>query len=97
MDDRDTAAGGELLPYSGPDTLMAGTPVVARDGDVLGTVDGDAGDRFKVAAPMAPDYWLPKSAIAGIAPGGDLVIDVAGDALDEIKLDEPEREEQPEA
>jgi hypothetical protein len=52
-------------------------------------VDDDAGDRFKVAAMLAPDYWLPKDAIAGIAPGGDLVVRVEADDIDDIKL-EPE-------
>ena len=88
MSQMDETSAGDLLPFSADSPLMTGTPVVDEDGEALGTVGEDAGDRFKVAAPMAPDYWLPKSAIAGIAPGGDLVLSVEADDLDEIRLDD---------
>jgi hypothetical protein len=87
MSETEETSAGDLLPFSADSPLMPGTPVVDVDGEALGTVGEDAGDRFKVAAPMAPDYWLPKDAIAGIAPGGDLVIRVEADDLDEIKLE----------
>ena len=88
MSEMQEMSAGDLLPFSADSPLMTGTPVVDEDGEALGTVGEDAGDRFKVAAPMAPDYWLPKSAIAGIAPGGDLVLSVEADDLDEIRLDD---------
>lgn len=69
--------------------LVAGMPLVTVDGDVLGTVGEVAADRFKVAAPMAPDYWLPLDAITGMAPGGDLVVGYTQDELDRVKLDGP--------
>jgi hypothetical protein len=76
-----------------PDALMIGLPVVTEDGDVLGTVGEDSADRFKVAAPMAADYWLPKSLIAGIAAGGDLVIDVEDDDdVERYKVPAPDAE-----
>jgi hypothetical protein len=99
MDENDANAVGDgtseaeeqaLLPISTEAPLMVGTPVVAIDGDVLGTVDNDTADRFKVAAPMAEDYWLPKQLIAGMAPGGDLIISVEKHTLDASKVAAPE-------
>lgn len=89
----DDTAGTEadaLIPIATDAPLMIGNPVVAADGDVLGTVDEDAGDRFKVAAPMAEDYWLPRHLIAGMAPGGDLVVSVDKESLDSAKLAAPD-------
>lgn len=86
----EAAEGSGLLPVSSQAPLMLGTPVVAADGEVLGTVGEDAGDRFKVAAPLAEDYWLPKEAIAGMAPGGDLVVSAEKDDLDEAKVAAPD-------
>jgi hypothetical protein len=79
-----------LLPVDIDAPLMFGLPVVASDGEVLGTVDEDAGGRFKVAAPMATDYWLPKQLIAGMAPGGDLIVSVDRHTLDAAKVAEPD-------
>ena len=75
-----------------PDGLMIGLPVVTEDGDILGTIAEDSIDRFKVSAPMAADYWLPKSVIAGIAAGGDLLVNVDDDDLDQHKVDAPDAE-----
>ena len=88
MSENEEMGTDELLPFSADSPLMIGTPVVAADGETLGTVGEDAGDRFKVAAPMAPDYWLRKDVITGVAPGGDLVVGAEADDLDEIKLDD---------
>ncbi|MGD9893357.1 MAG: hypothetical protein AB7R89_14355 [Dehalococcoidia bacterium] len=79
-----------LLPIAVDAPLMIGTPLVAVDGEVLGTVDEDVGGRFKVAAPMAADYWLPKHLIAGMAPGGDLIVSVDKHTLDAAKVAEPD-------
>jgi hypothetical protein len=87
---RTAERGSALLPFSPVDPLMTGTPVVTEDGDVLGVVSEDGPDRFKVAAPLAEDYWLPKDAIAGVAPGGDLVLAVDMDGLDAVKVDAPD-------
>jgi hypothetical protein len=88
MPDSDAIRQDELLPFS-PDTpLMEGMPVVDEDGEPLGTVGEDATDRFRVAAPLAPDYWLPKNLIIGMAPGGDIVVGVEADDIDEVKIDD---------
>lgn len=87
--DSDDAA-GNLLPFDRESTLMVGTPLVSVDGEVLGTVGDDDGGRFKVAAPLAEDYWLPKDLIAGMAPGGDLVVSVPKEDLDAVKVAGPD-------
>ena len=79
-----------LLPIAGDGPLMIGTPVVALDGEVLGTVSEDVGERFKVAALMATDYWLPKQLLAGMAPGGDLIVSVDRHSLDAAKVAAPD-------
>lgn len=84
------AEGQPLLPVDADAPLMFGLPVVAADGEVLGTVDEDVAGRFKVAAPMAADYWLPKNLIAGMAPGGDLIVSVDKHTLDAAKVAEPD-------
>ena len=92
MTDENQPAGDEtLLPFSTDTPLMEGTPVDAADGEVLGTVAEDAGDRFKISAPLAPDYWLPKASIAGMAPGGDLVVSVGSEEIDQAKIAGPEQ------
>ncbi len=88
--DEQRSVRSDLLPFDEGNALMEGTPVDTADGDVLGTVAADAGDRFKISAPLAPDYWLPRSLIAGVAPGGDLVVSVGHDQLDDAKVEGPE-------
>jgi hypothetical protein len=83
-------SGDSLLPIDEGTPLMVGMPVVASDGESLGTVDGVAGDRFKVAALLAQDYWLPRNLIAGMAPGGDIVVAVRQDDVDAAKVDGPD-------
>ena len=82
---------GDLLPFAMDTPLMEGTPVEAADGEVLGTVAEEAGDRFKISAPLAPDYWLPKASIAGVAPGGDLVVSVRSEEIDQAKVPGPDQ------
>jgi len=92
MDDPNESDDAELLPFAADAPLMVGLPVDAADGQTLGTVAEDAGDRFKIAAPLAPDYWLPRSLIAGMAPGGDLVVSVSSVDIDDVKLPDPDDE-----
>lgn len=75
------------LPLDQP--LMEGTPLVAADGEALGTVSEVAADRFKVAVPLARDYWLPRLMIAGIAPGGDIVLTIPSDEVEAAHLPGP--------
>jgi sporulation protein YlmC with PRC-barrel domain len=75
--------GSEDLP------LEAGTPVVTSDGEALGTVGEVRGDLLRVAVPLAPDIWVQLYLIAGEAPGGDLMLSVTKDELEDIRL-EPE-------
>lgn len=81
---------GTLLPFSSENPLMVGMPVVAIDGEVLGTVAEERDGLFKVAAMLAEDYWLPTDLIAGMAPGGDLVVSVDREGLDAAKLEAPD-------
>jgi hypothetical protein len=90
MDDTNERGERHLLPLPPDGPWLEGTPVEAADGEVLGTVGAHAGDRFKINAPLAPDYWLPKSAIAGMAPGGDLVVSLPSDEIDDAKIPGPE-------
>jgi len=89
-DENRTGGEEDLLPFSMDTPLMEGTPVEAADGAVLGTVAEDAGDRFKISTPLAADYWLPKASIAGMAPGGDLVVSVRSEEIDEAKVSGPD-------
>ena len=48
---------------------LVGAPVVGPDGDDLGTVKEVGEQRFKVDAPMQPDYWLDVEVIRSIDDG----------------------------
>src|SRR5687767_11622195 len=43
--------------------FIVGTKVQSSDAQELGTVKEIVGPYFKVAAPMAPDYWLATSSV----------------------------------
>ena len=66
------------------DETMLGYPVFTEDGTQLGKVKEVQGDRFKVDAPMQPDFWLSTSAIAS-ASGGQVMLSVNSDRLDEYR------------
>ncbi len=68
--------------------LAVGKDLFTRDGDHLGKVKEIQGGRFKVDAPMQPDYWLPASAI-GEPLGNDLYVTFAKVQLDEFKVEAP--------
>lgn len=65
--------------YHGEAPVM-GAQIVTSDGVVLGTVAEIAPDRFKVSAPLEPDYWLRTRRIAG-APGGIIQMDFRHEQL----------------
>jgi hypothetical protein len=71
---------------------MVGQEIYTHDGDHIGKVKEVHGDRFKVDAPMQPDYWLPTNAIG--QPAGDrLTLTFAKDQLGEYKIDGPPSDE----
>jgi hypothetical protein len=78
---------GVMEDAAGP--LAEGVPVVTADGEVLGTVGEVGADRFQVRAPLASDYWLPRHAVTEVALGGDLVVAVGREQIDEAKVDPP--------
>ena len=51
------------------DETATGSPVHARDGQVVGHVKEVRGDLFKVSAPMQPDYWLSAKLVGSIGDG----------------------------
>ena len=92
MADESTPGAREFVPLPLDQPLMDGTPVVASDGESLGTVAEVATDRFKVAVPLARDYWLPRLTIAGMAPGGDIVLTISSDQVAHAHVPAPGEE-----
>jgi hypothetical protein len=44
--------------------IMPGCPIFTQDGNHIGEVKEIRGRYFKVDAPMRPDYWLSRNAVA---------------------------------
>ena len=65
---------------------VEGAEVLTADGDRLGKVAEVRGDRFKVDAPMSPDYWLPVINVSSTT-GGVVNVTFAKSALDDYKID----------
>jgi hypothetical protein len=68
--------------------LMAGAPVLTRDGHRLGTVKETRGPYFKVDAPMQPDYWLSLEQIATV-DRGMIGLTFNKDDLGDYKMSDP--------
>lgn len=68
--------------------LQAGMPVVMSDGEALGTIKEIRTDRFKVDAPMSPDYWLDRETVVDMSAEG-YVVSFNRDRLDEMKRSDP--------
>lgn len=75
----------DLTGQSGEPDIV-GLPLVTADGEALGTIGEVQDDRIRVSAPLARDYWLPRDLLAGTAAGGDLVVNVYKDDLEDAKL-----------
>jgi hypothetical protein len=90
MVDESTPGAQNFVPIPLETPLMDGTPVVAADGESLGTIAEVATDRFKVAVPLARDYWLPRLTIAGMAPGGDIVLTLTSDQVEHAHIPAPD-------
>ncbi len=69
--------------------LRKGDPIVASDGQELGTLKEVRGDYFKVNTMMAPDYWLPCSCVSGSGTDGSVAVTFAKDQLDHYRSKEP--------
>lgn len=54
---------------AGSTDVQPGMSVFGTSGDVIGTVKEVEADRFKLDAPLRPDYWLPFSAITEASSG----------------------------
>ncbi|MCC6381729.1 MAG: BON domain-containing protein [Dehalococcoidia bacterium] len=61
-----TATGREMTGQQ----MISGQPVYALDGTMVGTVKDVEAGRFKVDAPMRPDYWLGRDAVASMGRDG---------------------------
>jgi hypothetical protein len=59
---------------------IVGTRVLTSDGHELGEVKELVGRYFKVAAPMAPDYWLPNDLVAS-ASQSELRLNITRDEV----------------
>ncbi len=68
--------------------LQAGMPVVTSDGEALGTIKEIRTGRFKVDAPMAPDYWLDRETVMDMTAEG-YILSFERDRLDEMKRSDP--------
>jgi uncharacterized protein (TIGR02271 family) len=69
--------------------LVEGAPVVAMDGEQLGTVKEVRGRHFKVDAPMAPDYWLSVDSVNS-GSGGQVVLRFNKDQVGDFQVGEPD-------
>jgi uncharacterized protein (TIGR02271 family) len=75
-----------LMGDDGEGPLAEGVPVVTSDGEPLGTVGEIAEDRFRVRVLLGGDVWLPRSAISGVAPGGDITLTGTRDELEVLEV-----------
>lgn len=73
---------------------VVGASVVSADGHQLGTVAEIGAGRFKVSAPLQPDYWLATARITG-APGGVIQMDFAHEHLAGAKMVGPSGQDDP--
>jgi hypothetical protein len=69
--------------------IGAGSRLVSRDGQHIGTVKEVRGALFLVDAPMEKDYWLPLER-AHLAPDGTAVLDMNHDAISDYKIGDPD-------
>jgi hypothetical protein len=53
--------------FTGAD-VRPGAEILTADGERIGTVKEAFGDRFKVDAPLKPDFWLSCSIIESATP-----------------------------
>jgi len=78
--------------------FIVGARVRSSDGHDLGEVKDIVGPYFKVDAPMAPDYWLPRSVVRS-AGQSELVLDITQEELGgyEVAPDDVDAEREAEA
>jgi uncharacterized protein (TIGR02271 family) len=74
-----------VMEDGGDGPLAEGVPVVTADGEPLGTIGEIAEDRFQVRIPLGGDLWLPRDAVSGMAPGGDIILTVTRDEVEASK------------
>lgn len=60
--------------------FIVGASVRTADGEELGEVKEIVGRYFKVAAPMAPDYWLPQDCLRA-ASNSELLLTITRDEV----------------
>jgi hypothetical protein len=66
--------------------FIVGTRVRSSDGEDIGQVKEILGRYFKIDAPMAPDYWLPRSVVRS-ADQSELVLDITREELGGYEVD----------
>lgn len=66
--------------------FIVGTRVCSSDGHELGAVKDMVGAYFKIDAPMAPDYWLPRSVVRS-ADQSQLILDITREELGGFEVD----------
>ncbi len=66
--------------------FIVGTRVCSSDGHELGTVKDMVGAYFKIDAPMAPDYWLPRNVVRS-ADQSQLILDITREELGGFEVD----------
>ena len=74
--------------YERPKVIIPGEEIYVPHGDRIGVVAEVRGDRFRVAAPMMPDYWLSEDAVA-FTEDGRVFLGANLEELDQFRLDEP--------
>lgn len=75
-----------VMSDDGDGPLAEGVPVVTSDGEPLGTVGEITEDRFQVRVLLGGDMWLPRSAVSGVAPGGDITLSGTRDELEVMEV-----------
>ena len=70
-------------------SVMVGAPVIAQDGDQLGTVKEVRGTFFKVDAPMQPDFWLRTDCVAQ-SSSGEVRLGFSKDRLGDYQFSSPD-------
>jgi len=77
-------------------TLAIGTPLIARDGESIGTVKEIRNKFFKVDSPRHPDFWLSTGTISEAAKQ-QATLRITSDKVDQFERTEPMGEQSSDA
>jgi hypothetical protein len=75
--------------YERPKVIIPGCEIFVPHGEKIGVVAEVRGDRFRVAAPLMPDYWLSEAAV-DFTDEGRVTLKANLEDLDEYRVKESE-------